>query len=185
MQKVKLDIALLIVLLTGIAYATAYLFEFSYQAYYKLPIVFIDLNINTLTRSLLFTLLAAGIVFLISNFITSIIIKDESPITDIPVLVFMIIIGFLLVSAFFLGYFFASTKEEYMVLKQNDDLFVVVTSHSGNLIIAPLNIKTETMSPEFQAIEIKSMKDTQIITFEKGLKVKELKSSKEFIDQLN
>lgn len=37
------------------------------------------------------------------------------------------------------------------------------------------------MSPEFHAIEMKSMKDTQIITFEQGLKVKEIKSSKELL----
>lgn len=185
MVKVKIDVALLIVLLTGVAYGTAYLFEFNYQAYYKLPIMFIDLNITTLTRSLLFTLLLAGFALILSNFITSLIIKAESPNKDIPVIVFMFFIIFLLGSAFFLGDILASTKEEYMVLKQNEELFVVVTLYNDNLIIAPLDIKTETMSPEFQAIEINSMKETQIINFENGLKVKESKSSKEIIEQLN
>lgn len=183
MQKVKIDITLLIVLLTGVAYAIAYTFEFSYQDYYKLPRVFIDLNITTLTRSLFVTLLGACLIFLLLNIIT--ITKIKLSIKDISVIILMLFIILLIAGALIMGKLSASQKEEYMVLKKNKELFVVVTSYSGNLIIAPLDIKTETMSPEFQAVEITSMKDTQIITFKNGLKVKELKSSKEFKEQLN
>ncbi|WP_274307513.1 hypothetical protein [Solibacillus daqui] len=165
----------------------AFFYEYSYQGYYKLPIVFIDLNITTLTRSLSYTLLAALVIFSILNTIVYFIsfkLKIDTLWKRVTILVFLISI--LIFGAFKLGEFKASTKEEYMILKLKEELFVVVTSYSGNLIIAPLDIKTETMSPEFQAIEIKSMKDTQIITFENGLNVKELKSSKELKkEQLN
>ncbi|WP_249659392.1 hypothetical protein [Lysinibacillus fusiformis] len=186
MEKGKIDIALLIVLFTGVVYGTAYIFEYNYHDYYRLPVEFIDLNITTITGTLLPILLVAGALFSLGNYIVYFFFnKIENPPLMLQFIILIGVSSILLFAGFIMGGNRASTKEEYMILKHEEELFVVVTSYSDNLIIAPLDINTETISPEFQAIEIKSMKETQIITFEGGLKVKEIKSSKEFKEKMN
>jgi hypothetical protein len=175
----KIDAALLITLLIGVSYGISYVFEWSYQGYYQLPSMFIDLNINTITKSLFLTLLLVGFIWILSHSLTGIIIKTDSLFGDIPPWAILFFIVLALYGAMFLGNFCASIKEEYMVIKQNKELFVVVTTYKDNLVIAPLDIKTETITPEFKLIEMKDMKNTEIIRFEDGLKVKDLKSSKD------
>ncbi|MEY2363231.1 hypothetical protein R6U76_19835 [Lysinibacillus capsici] len=135
MEKGKIDITLLIVLITGAAYGVAFLFEYSYQSYYKLPTVFIDLNITTLTKSLSYTLIAVGVLFSILNFIVFLIslffsfkIEVDTLMKQVSLLVLVFTI--LMLIAFVYGEHKASIKEEYMILKHEEELYVVVTSYS-------------------------------------------------------
>ena len=180
MKTVKMDVTLLIVLLTALAYGATYIYERTYQAYYQLPTEFIDLNINTLTGSLFFIILVVAMNLIIATFLTSLILKLEAPFFEnIPVGFLIFVCLLIIAAATFGGHIVALKKEEYMVVKQKEELFVVVTSYKDNLVIAPLDIKKETMKPKFQIIEMKDAKDTEVINFENGIKVDKLKSSKE------
>jgi len=180
MKTGKIDMALIIVFLTGLAYASAYAYELSYQKYYQLPTVFIDLNATTLTSSLLLVAMIAMMVFIISTFVTSLFIKpSDSFFENIPMPVFLVGSVFILLFALFIGDTIASQKEKYMVLKQKEELFVVVLAYKDNLVIAPLDIKRDTIKPKFQTIEMKDAKDTEVINFEHGIKVDKARSSKE------
>ncbi|MGE1115675.1 hypothetical protein ACQJ0K_28545 [Priestia megaterium] len=180
MKTVKIDVTLLIVLLTGLAYGTAYIYEYSFQAFYQLPTVFIDLNINTITGSLFYLILAVTGILIISSFFTTLIMKLKGPFfVNIPLWVLIYFSLMVIVAAVIMGYGLAKDKEEYMVLKQKEELFVVIKSYKDNLVIAPLDIEKETIKPKFQTIDMKDAKDTEVINFENGIKVDKLKSSKE------
>lgn len=181
MKTIKLDVALVIVFLTGIAYVTAYVYEFSYQAYYGLPRVFVDLNINNMTSSLMMIGSIVCFLFVIINFILNIVMeKSISIFNNMSILVLIMLTTLLIYLATFLGTFFASHKEQYMVVKEKKELFVVVTTHKDNLVIAPLDIKKETIKSKFKAIEMKDADETEVIKFKNGIKVDKLKSSNEF-----
>ncbi|GAB1799080.1 hypothetical protein [Priestia megaterium] len=181
MKPIKLDVALIIVFLTGIAYVLAYVYEFSYQAYYGLPRVFIDLNITTITSSLMMIGAILSFLFGIINFVLALFtVKSTSIFNNMSILILMALTALLICLATFLGSFFASHKEQYMVVKEKKELFVVVTTYKDNLVIAPLDIKKETIKPKFKAIEMKDADETEVINFKNGIKVDKLKSSNEF-----
>ncbi|MEK4626541.1 hypothetical protein MKY06_30050 [Priestia sp. FSL P4-0332] len=180
MKTVKIDVTLLVVLLTALAYGATYIYERTYQAYYQLPTEFIDLNINTLTGSLFFIILVVAIDIILGVVLTTLILKLKDPFFEnVPIGFFIFVCLMIITAATFGGHIVALKKEEYMVVKQKEELFVVVTSYKDNLVIAPLNIKTDTIKPKFQTIEMKSAKDSEIINFEDGIKVDKLKNSKE------
>ncbi|WHX59889.1 hypothetical protein [Peribacillus frigoritolerans] len=174
----KIDVTLIIVFLTGIAYVLAYTFEFSYQNYYHLPKMFIDLNINTMTHSLFVIISILGLMCFVSFSITDFFLKSSPTWGSIPPFAVVAYSLIALAIATLGGSFFASNKEEYFVLKQNKELFIVVTPYKDNLVIAPLDIETDTMTPKFQVIEMKAIKDTEVIKFKEGLNIEDLKSSK-------
>ena len=180
MKPLKIDIALIIVFLTGLAYGTTYIYQRSFQSYYELPTMFIDLNINTLTGSLFFIILGVTIFLILLSFITTLILKLKGPFfVDIPLWVLIYFSGAIIVGAVVSGHVVAKKTQDYMIVKQKEGLFVVVTTYKDNLVIAPLDIKKETVKPKFQTIEMKDAKDTEVIHFEDGIKVDKLKSSKE------
>jgi hypothetical protein len=82
----------------------------------------------------------------------------------------------------------ASKREKYLIIKTPAP-FVVIDEEKNNLIIAPIDLETKTITPKYQIIEPKSsMKEPLIfeaMRFEDGLKVKEIKNSEEwFIEEL-
>ena len=77
------------------------------------------------------------------------------------------------------GNIVAEEKENYTVVKQNKELFAVVTTYKDNLVLAPLDMKKESIKPEFHTIEMKDTKNIEVIHFEDGIKVDKLKNSKE------
>lgn len=95
---------------------------------------------------------------------------------------FFIFIFLLAFSTSKLGGYAASLKTDYMVIKQKQHLFVAVTSYKDLIIIAPLDLEKESMTPKFKAIEMKELKDGEMVYFENGLKVEYMKNSKGLIE---
>ncbi|PFU64059.1 hypothetical protein COK90_08885 [Priestia megaterium] len=174
MKTIKIDIALIIVCLTGLAYGATYTYQHTFQAYYELPTMFIDLNINTLTSSVFLVIMLITVSCLLMHFTIRKISAQEIHVG------FLVSLGLIvIVLAMYCGYASAATKKEYMIVKQEKELYVVVTPYKDNLVIAPLDIKNNTIKPKFQTIEMKDAKDTEIIKFEHGITVKKLKNSNE------
>ncbi|MFB5936448.1 hypothetical protein ACE8FZ_24670 [Peribacillus frigoritolerans] len=95
---------------------------------------------------------------------------------------FVIVIALMTVASTLLGDYTASHTEEYLVIKQKEHLFVAVTSYKDSLIIAPLDLEKESITPTFKAIEMKELKDAETIHFENGLKVEDVRNSKDLIE---
>ncbi|MGR6342649.1 hypothetical protein ACU5CE_33460 [Priestia megaterium] len=180
MKTFNIDMTLIIVFLTGLAYGTTYIYQRIFQAYYKLPTMFIDLNINTLTGTLFFIILGLTLILIVSSFLTNLILKNDSTFfEDIPLWVLLSLSLFAVFGAIVGGHEVAEKKENYMVVKQNKEFFAVVTTYKDNLVLAPLDIKKESIKPKFHTIEMKDAKNAEVIHFEDGIKVDKLKSSKE------
>ncbi|MBD8115019.1 hypothetical protein [Priestia megaterium] len=180
MKTFKIDVALLIVFLTGLAYGTTYIYQYAFLHHYKLPAMFIDLNTNILTGTLFPLILLILAILMYIAYIMLIIkgkgsfFKSENLWTFLLLFCLMAPFG-----AFMVGASYAEKKEEYIVIKQNKELFVVLTAYKDNFVIAPLDIKKETIKSKFQTIEMKSAKDSEIIKFEHRIKVDKLRNSKE------
>ncbi|PGX73138.1 hypothetical protein COE31_23535 [Priestia megaterium] len=180
MKTFNIDMTLIIVFLTGLAYGTTYIYQHTFQAYYELPSIFIDLNINTLTGTLFFIIFGLTMILLISGFFTNLILKPQSSfLEDIPLWFLLLLSLFVIVGSVVGGKMVAEKKENYTVVKQKEELFIVVTSYKDNLVIAPIDLKTDTIKPKFHTIEMKSAKDSEIINFEHGIRVDKLRNSKE------
>lgn len=217
----KIDAAIVIVILTAISYGMTYSFLRGQITYYRLPGMFVDLNINTMTQILffsisggvllyvLFYLICYGLPFVLGKFIKFIVSllkfipsksiqklvgkmsgenlndieKTKVSISIDKLLHIYLIILLMAIAAFGrLGNASAAGKDEYMVIHQDKDLFVVVTSYKDSMIMAPLNLKKESITPKFKAIEMKELKDAEIIYFENGLKVEDVRNSKDLIE---
>lgn len=98
------------------------------------------------------------------------------------VLYFLIFISLFAFGTIKLGEYNASERKDYMVIKQKEHLFVAITSYQDSLILAPLDLEKESMTPKFKTIEIKELKDAEMIRFENGLKVEDVKNSKDLIE---
>ncbi|SIR38274.1 hypothetical protein SAMN05878482_103489 [Peribacillus simplex] len=204
MNKFK-DPAIIILTLTVVSYGITYIYETGYKSYYKLPAMFIDLSINSMTSTLTATFFVFISIYASWNFLkfmhsevskevpsyilltNSTFIKGvRTGITDNIKLLNLIVICFCLPfianSTGRLGEYAASEETEYMVIKQSGLLYVAVTSYKDSLIIAPLNLEKESMTPKFKAIEMKELKDTETIHFENGLKVEDVRNSKDLIE---
>ncbi|MCG0050207.1 hypothetical protein [Priestia aryabhattai] len=138
MKTFKIDVALLIVFLTGLAYGTTYIYQFFFLHYYHLPAMFIDLNTNILTGTLFPLILLITAILMYIGFIM-VIVKgkgsffESKKLWTIPLGACFIALG----GAWIVGGTYPEKKEEYMVIKQNKELFVVITSYKDNLVIAP------------------------------------------------
>lgn len=74
-----------------------------------------------------------------------------------------------------MGKFMAKIKKDYLVIKQEEDLFVAVTTYKDSIIIAPLALEKESMTPNYKAVEVKKLKNAEMVYFENGLKVDDIK----------
>jgi hypothetical protein len=198
----KPDPAITILVLTAFGYGITYVYETGYKSYYKLPAMFIDLSINSMTPTL-------SLIFIIFAFIYAIWIWLKLMYSlfseDIPLRFFKftnstffklgrnnikmlsVIWTFFFMTVFFnftdnFGESAASNQTDYMVIKQEEKLFVAVTSYKDSLIIAPLDLEKEAITPTFKAIEMKDLKDAETIHFKNGLKVEDVKNSKDLIE---
>ncbi|MGG6361232.1 hypothetical protein ACQ5SI_18580 [Peribacillus frigoritolerans] len=204
--KEKIDSAIILATFTAFGYVITYIFLTGYNSYYKLPSFAIDLNITSMIPILFAVyLIMIGffvIVVLLKHFIIDSILlnkfiqsqfmknlqskafnKDFKSEFIKSLKVFYKIAPSLLFSitlynyADFFGERFASAQKEYMVIQQKEELYVGLTSFKDLIIIAPLNIKKETMTPKFTIIEVKELKEAEVIHFENGLKVEDIKNS--------
>ncbi|MFF2500174.1 hypothetical protein [Peribacillus sp. NPDC058075] len=197
MNKFK-DPAITILILTVVSYGLVYVYQRGYKSYYKLPETFIEIDTNTMTSYLfsafvLFILLAATwewtkvAYFLlvrlrpIERFVQSEYINAFRRVST-PFAVFITVIILMIAASSVLGQYTASNTEEYMVIKEKEHLFVVITSYKDSLIIAPLDLEKESITPTFKAIETKELKDAETIHFENGLKVKDMRNSKDLTE---
>lgn len=200
----KIDAGIVILILPAISYGMAYLFIRGHIKYYKLPGMFIDLNVNTITPILFVFFLLSLIVFVLWGSIFSLLkivpikIKKlfrmrpsvtplEKSLDFIFSLFFFVFLVFLLIEGIEdLGKFDASLEKEFMVIKQKEHqeekLFVGVTFYKDSIIIAPLNLEKESITPKFKAIELKELKDAEMVHFENGLKIEDIKNSKDLTE---
>jgi hypothetical protein len=202
----KIDSTIIIAILTVLLYGIACAYQVSYKGYYKLPAMFIELNINTITPTLMtvfiyfasicalgyamkFFFLAFLTTFIPSRFIDkftqSEFIKFMRPTINemLPFLLSLLLV-FMFLGAIYKGDEEASGKKEYMVIKQTDGLYVEVSSYKDLIVIAPLDLKKESMVPKFKTIEMKELKDGEMVYFENGLKVEEMRNSKDLNGQI-
>lgn len=172
----KIDGALLLAMITGITYTLAFVYESSYLSYYKLPDYFIDLNLTILTRSLFSTIVVVGGIMFLAFTLTSLITKDtSSPFSYIPVYGVIFVILILIFGAYVLGKYNSTNKEEYLVIEENHKHYVVITSFKDNVVISPVNLEDKTIYTRFTLKELKTIKDSEMIKFKGGLKVKKQK----------
>ncbi|ULM97928.1 hypothetical protein L8956_04140 [Peribacillus frigoritolerans] len=193
-NKEKIDSTITIAILTAFSYGVAYIYQLSYKSYYKLPTMSIELNINTMTPILVGAFFLSIVIYIIWNqmkFYYSVnppkfqgiyyihlgiglsFIKEywkPFNLTIYTIIMFLICLGALII-----GEFMASIKKEYMVIHQKENLYVEVSSFKDLIIIAPLNIETNSITPKFKTIEMKELKDIEIVRFESGLKVEDMK----------
>jgi hypothetical protein len=177
----KIDAALIIGIITILGYGTAYCYQYGYQSYYKLPPSFIDLSINTLAKPLFFTSITLQLVITAVDilFRKRRIIMTIKGLIKKSILFTICIIGLAVLTSNFLGLGEASIKHSYLVVKQKEGLYVEVIPYKDGMIIAPLNQQTQKMEPKFRYIETKDLKDTEMVNFEHGLKVKSIRNSNE------
>jgi hypothetical protein len=67
-----------------------------------------------------------------------------------------------------------------LVIQKKEGLFVGLTSFKGLLVIAPLDVQKESMTPKFTTIEMNELKDAEVVYFENGLKVEDVKNINDF-----
>jgi hypothetical protein len=179
----KVDATLLIAIASGLGYGVAYIYELNYLGYYYLPDIYIDLDISKIVKPILLIVSMISLILLTESFYEfkymnyfKLIVKKFNP----YILISIIFIALLLVAGY-IGNYSASGKEKYQVISQEGALYVAVYHYNDSLIIAPVDVKEGIMSPNYQLIEINSIKDTEIIRFEEGLKVKRIKNNTEVI----
>jgi len=56
----------------------------------------------------------------------------------------------------------AINKENYIILERNKQSYIVVNNYKDMIIIEPVNLKTNVITPQFQFIELKSNKDNNV-----------------------
>ena len=195
----KIDAGIVIVILSAISYGVAYIFMRGHINYYKLPGMFIDLNVNTITPILLVSFLIFLIVYvLIFSLLKLVPFKKlfrmlpsvtplEKSLGFIILLSLSVIVVIKLIDLIsYFGERDASLEKEFMVIKQKEHqeekLFVGVTFYKDSIIIAPLNLEKESITPKFKAVEMKELKDAEMIYFENGLKVEDVRNSKDLIE---
>lgn len=80
-----------------------------------------------------------------------------------------------------IGYGKASKEENYLIIKEPTP-YVVIDNDKDNLIIAPIDLKTQTVTPKYQIIEPKSDMENPLVfeamRFDGGLKVKDRETGK-------
>ncbi|TCW42853.1 hypothetical protein EC917_1553 [Bacillus thuringiensis] len=81
------------------------------------------------------------------------------------VLIFVVFFTFITFSGL-LGVSHAKKQKDYYILKHQNKIYVVVDSYSDKVIIAPIDLKTNTIEKKFQIIESKSSLKEPIL-FEK------------------
>ncbi|MCI2257234.1 hypothetical protein L2D08_23260 [Domibacillus sp. PGB-M46] len=95
-------------------------------------------------------------------------------------LVVLALIAALFVIVFKVGTYVASEKSEYMIINQETgDPYVAVAYFKDLVVVARLDVENESITPNFKTIELKELKDTEIVYFENGLKVEKVKSSQD------
>jgi len=195
----KLDIATTLAILTAYSYGLSYAVQLQKCKYYRIPDMFIDLNINALTKTGFWALL----VFIIISFtlfslfagagnrlehlredpnivINLLLVKIKKHIPDRAsaslVLTVLFFLPFLFATIF--GQLSAYTKDKYMIVKEKEDYFIAVGSYKENVIFAPFNNEKQSMKPKFRLVEFKELKNVEVITLKWPLKVDELRNVK-------
>ena len=189
MNRLFNDTGFIILVLTAASYGLAYVYQVSYMGFYHLSPTFVDMNITSMVRPLLFTFCVLSlfcyliyVIYLIIVWRTSIKFSDLKKVN--VVLLIGTIIGGSLVSMIMFGEFKASYSKEYTVIQQENHFFVAITSYKDSLIIAPLDLEKESITPKFKTIEMKELKDAETIHFENGLKVEDVRNSKDLNEQI-
>lgn len=189
MKEKLFDAAIIIAILTGISYGVTYQYQESYLAYYYLPSMFINLNINTITPVLVIVGSILTIFFglsvrlsyepKVSHFLSK--IKSEMSNITTQIMGFFVLLIAIFIGAFYLGNLNASGQTNYIVIQQKDGFYVELTTYqegySNLMVVAPINIKTDTMTPKFKTIDVKELNNDQVVHFENGLKVAKLMDS--------
>lgn len=183
----KVDASIIIIILTAYSYATAYNYQKSFNDYYHLPSIFIDLNISTMIGPLLtsFTYILSWCIlgfFVFPIFLGDFMADFKEEFQSLIVIIAVIIgMAWLLFNAGYTGEFKAGVKTDYPVIrqeeKQEEKLFIVVASYKDSIIIAPLDLEKESMTPKFKVMEMKELKDVEMVYFKMGLHVEDIKNS--------
>ncbi|KRF46331.1 hypothetical protein ASG98_17290 [Bacillus sp. Soil531] len=189
----KLDAAIMIATLTALSYGLAYVYQLSYNLYFHLPSIFIELNIISITKVavvLFFILFFSWFIFYgaykqvlnelpVSHEILGYGLAEIKKRVNITLIVIAIVLIVPSVVAAIFGIMSASLKTDYMVIREGKNLFAVISSYKDSAVIAPLDIHKESVAPKFKLIEFKDLKNTEMVKFKDGLKVDEVRSSKE------
>ncbi|MCK2018846.1 hypothetical protein [Peribacillus frigoritolerans] len=178
----KIDASLIIIILTAYSYALAYSYQKSFNDYYHLPPIFIDVNITTMIGPLLISFVYSLSLFIYGFIlypILEILIADLRKKFQSLIMISAVLLGMGL-SLFVVGNageFKADVKTDYPVIRQEEKLFIVVASYKDSIIIAPLDLEKESMTPKFIVMEMKELKDVEMVYFKKGLHVEDIKNS--------
>lgn len=177
-----IDTGIIIIILTAASYALAYAYQVTYMRFYHLPHTFVEMNLTNMIVPLSVTFC---LLFFFCLLIYIIVRLFSVKFSDLGFSFYFIFAG-ILGAAFTIGLLHAkvagNAREEYMVITEKEHLFVVITSYKDSIIIAPLDLEKESITPKFKAIETKELKDAETIHFENGLKVEDVRNSKDLID---
>lgn len=190
----KIDTAIVILILTAVSYGIAYAYQRGYKSYYGLPSMFIELNIDTITPIVCAVYLIFILLFMLFYvawekrlvLLKLLKIKPRSlPNPKNSLELVIAILALFVPLSFYLytfGQYGAELETDYMIIRQEERLFVAVTSYKDSIIIAPLDLEKESITPKFKVMEMKEIKDTEMIRFENGLKVEDVRNSKDLIE---
>ncbi|MGG3448612.1 hypothetical protein ABER98_01625 [Domibacillus aminovorans] len=196
----KLDAALILAILAACSYALVYQLHVGYLGYYGLGSPFIELNISTMTPALLIVLIVFSIIILIANIIWNILFskmkhnskvtKSHSKISFETKSMLTLLISFVIIQSTMeitsgLGKSMAESRSDYFVINQDNRLYVDLVYYKDLIVIAPVDIKSATVSPNYKVIEMKSLKNAEAVEFIDGLKLKKAKLAQEYSDKIN
>lgn len=181
-----IDTGIMILILTAASYLLAYIYQVTYMGFYHLPSTFVEMNLTNMMIPLWVTFcLLALVCFVVYILLFIMLWLSSVKFSDLGISVYFIFAA-TLGAAFTVGILHAKVAgeatDEYMVIKEKEHLFVVITTYKDSIIIAPLDLEKESITPKFKAIETKELKDAETIHFENGLKVEDVRNSKDLIE---
>ncbi|MFJ7685844.1 hypothetical protein [Peribacillus butanolivorans] len=180
-QISKIDVAIIIAVFTALSYVLSYAYLSAFYDYYHLPSMFIELNITNIVLPALISILG---LIMATMFMYSLLFYIAPTFFTNGAFHFY----FSIFVAFFIIYFGASTlqgqlnaekKQDYLVIKQDEGDFAAVTNYKDSIIIAPVDIKKATLKAQYKAVEIKELKESEMVHFKNGLQIEDVISNKD------
>ncbi|MFJ5750439.1 hypothetical protein ACIP97_17970 [Peribacillus frigoritolerans] len=182
----KIDASIIVIALTVISYGIAFTFQNASKKYYHLPSMYTEITIDTMITPL--TIIFTILFFILwVGYVSVKIFFSELPSYSLKYkqfsrFLFGLVVICVILGIDKLGETMTAKKEDYMVIRQEEKLFVAVTSYKDSIILAPLDLEKESITPKFKAIEMKELKNAEMIRFENGLKVEDIKNSKDITE---
>lgn len=210
MKEKLFNATIIVTVLPAVCYAIAFIFISIYQGYYDLPSgMFLTLNINTVTPIVVvvftyiiiiltvivaLSVLISFVLWLLNRIPSRLINKfaqkisesyknDYKKLLQLDLKSFIVYLAFFLFGSIFFSEYWVNSVKDYLVIHQKDGYYAELFSYNDSMVIAPINLRTDTMTPKFTVIDIKDLKNDEMVHFKNGLKVAKERDSQDLIKQ--